>query len=90
MEKNSGQEFMRNTYYDRTSLPPQQQGLPQPPLELPLPEGKQLLSLKASGELKMPELDLRTAVEQRRTIRGYAQSARPSMRPPTCCGLRRG
>ena len=74
MEKNSGQEFMRASRYYKTSIPPQQQGLPQPPLELPLPEGAQLLTLKAPGDLHVPALDLRTAVEQRRTIRGYAQS----------------
>ena len=73
MQKNSGHEFMMKTRYEFLSPTPQGEGkIPQPALELPLPEGAQLIALPAHEQIKMPGVDLRTAVESRRTIRNYA------------------
>ncbi len=73
MDKNSGQEFMVNTRYENLSPTPQEGGVvPQPPLELPLPEGAALISLPPHETISVPHMDLRSAVEGRRTIRKYA------------------
>ncbi len=76
MKNNSGHEFMVRTRYPNISPSPQNGGLiPQPPLELPLPEGQPLIALPPAAELKVPGMDVREAVETRRTLRKYAQTA---------------
>lgn len=73
MDKNTGQEFMVNTRYEHLSPTPQEGGvIPQPPLELPLPEGAELISLPRQEFIGVQPMDLRSAVEARRTIRKYA------------------
>lgn len=73
MEKNSGQEFMLKTRYENLSPTPQESGLvPQPALELPLPDGAELIPLPAQETINLPTTDLRTAIESRRTIRKYS------------------
>ena len=52
---------------------PQDLGLPQPPLELPLTNDAALIALPAPGELNIPDLDLRAAIERRRTLRRYKE-----------------
>ncbi len=75
--KNSGQEFMRQTYYQNTTDPsPQESGMvPQPPLELPLPEGATLIPLVSREQMTVPPMDLRTAIEDRRTVRQYSPAS---------------
>lgn len=76
MKTNSGQEFMLNTRYEHLSPTPQEGGrIPQPPLELPLLEGSELITLPAQETLNLPAIDLRAAIEARRTIRKYADEA---------------
>ncbi len=72
--KNSGQEFMQITRYPNVTHPtPQETGtVPQPPLELPIPEGAALISLVSREEIQVPPMDVRTAVEARRSLRKYA------------------
>ncbi len=74
--KNSGHEFMVNTYYRNATTPtPQESGqVPQPSLELPLPEGAVLIPLTSKDQIEVPAMDVRTAIEARRTIRQYAQT----------------
>ena len=73
MKKNSGQEFMVRTRYSHISTSPQNEGvIPQPPLELPLPEGKPLIELPGAADILVPSMDLRSAIEARRTVRKYA------------------
>ncbi|HNR02928.1 MAG TPA: SagB/ThcOx family dehydrogenase [Anaerolineaceae bacterium] len=75
MKNNTGHEFMLKTRYINISPSPQDGGVvPQPPLELPLPEGAVLQPLPRPGELVVPAMDLRTAIETRRTIRAYAET----------------
>jgi SagB-type dehydrogenase family enzyme len=71
MSKGIGQEFMDKTRYEEMGKSLQQQGLPQPPLELPYPEGVELIPLPTPSEVKIPALDLRTAIERRKTVRKY-------------------
>lgn len=75
MKFNSGQEFMIKTRYANISTSPQNSGdVPQPPLELPIPEGAKLIDLPKAAEITLPGIDLRTAIEARRTVRAYAET----------------
>ena len=66
---------MLKTRYENLSPSPQQEGvIPQPPLELPLPEGKELIALPPHAEITVPPMDVRIAIETRRTIRRYAET----------------
>jgi SagB-type dehydrogenase family enzyme len=73
MPTSIGPEFMRLTRYPHLSPSAQDQGLPQPPLELPCPPGAQLIPLPSPQEIDVPPLDLRAAIEQRRSLRKYAE-----------------
>ena len=74
MKNNSGHEFMLQTRYENLSPSPQNGGvIPQPPLEIPVPSGVVLIPLPKPSELTVPAMDLRTAIEQRRTIRAYRE-----------------
>lgn len=75
MQKNSGYDFMINTRYANISPSPQNSGMvPQPPLELPLPEGAALIPLPRPADFSVPVMDLRVAIEARRTVRAYSES----------------
>ena len=75
MQNNSGHEFMVKTRYKNISPSPQNSGLvPQPPLELPIPEGEPLITLPQLTEITVPAMDLRDAIEQRRTVRAYSDT----------------
>jgi SagB-type dehydrogenase family enzyme len=73
--KATGNNFMRETYYGQVSDSPQDQGLPQPPLELPIPPDAVLIPLPAPQELTIPQIDLQTAIERRRSLRRYKEQA---------------
>jgi SagB-type dehydrogenase family enzyme len=51
---------------------PQQQGLPQPPLQLDPPRDARWIGLPRPTETKFPALDLRKAIEQRVSVRQYS------------------
>ncbi len=73
IQPNSGQAFMVHSRYEHLSPSPQDGGkIPQPPLETPRPPGVAIV-LKPQVELDLPAMDLRQAVEARRTIRKYAE-----------------
>jgi SagB-type dehydrogenase family enzyme len=66
---------MVNTRYANISPSPQNSGnVPQPPLELPLPEDAALIPLPRPAEFSVPVMDLRAAIEARRTIRAYSET----------------
>jgi SagB-type dehydrogenase family enzyme len=69
-----GAEFMERTKYRYLSPSDQQRGLPQPPLELQQEDGGSVLDLPAIASLSIPPMDLRTAIERRRSIRSYARA----------------
>ena len=68
-------DFMKGTYAENCSMSPEEAKVPQPPLELPIPPDAELIPLPAPKGLKMPEMDLRTVVEQRRSLRRYKTQA---------------
>jgi SagB-type dehydrogenase family enzyme len=66
---------MVNTRYANISPSPQNSGnVPQPPLELPLPEDAALIPLPRPAEFSVPVMDLRAAIEARRTVRAYSET----------------
>lgn len=75
MKESIGQEFMQKTRYPYLPVAPQDSGVPQPPLELPYPEGSKLTHLPFVTELAMPAMDVRTAIENRKTVRSYQNQA---------------
>jgi SagB-type dehydrogenase family enzyme len=68
-----GKEFLKQTSYQDFSRTGRRLGDPQPPLELPY-DTTQLIPLPAVDTIDVPPLDLRTAIERRRSIRAYAQT----------------
>ena len=67
-----GQEFMEKTKYQYLGKSDQDQGLPQPPLELGCPEDAVLINLPRIEQIKVKSSDLATAMAQRRTVRKYS------------------
>ncbi len=67
-----GPEFMRETQLKALDPSAESQGLPLPPLELPFPEDAPNIPLPKPDTIQVPEMSLRQAVEQRRTLRRYA------------------
>lgn len=75
MAENIGQEFMQKTRYPEVSDSPQEGGvIPQPPLELPVPVGAESITLPKPADFTVPSMDLRRAIETRRTVRNYADT----------------
>ena len=70
-----GKDFMRRTRYPHLTLSPQKQGVPQPPLQSPIPEGAARIVLPGPGNLVVPPMDLRTAIETRTSVRRYTGEA---------------
>ncbi|MFZ0005191.1 MAG: SagB/ThcOx family dehydrogenase [Methanoregula sp.] len=67
----AGQEFMERTKYRFLDRSDQEKGLPQPPLELPKNPGKPVIDLPKPTDLVIPPIDLRMAIERRRSVRSY-------------------
>jgi SagB-type dehydrogenase family enzyme len=72
MRKTIGQEFMKQTYPQYLGISPQAEGVPQPPLELAIPANAHLIPLPPAHEIQTAPLDLRSAMEERRSIRQYS------------------
>jgi SagB-type dehydrogenase family enzyme len=68
----TGQEFMEKTKYRYIGRSDQQKGLPQPTLELPPDPGRPLIDLPPPVSPAIPPIDLRIAIERRRSCRHYA------------------
>jgi SagB-type dehydrogenase family enzyme len=76
--QNIGEEFMEKTQHQHMGPSLQSQGVPQPPLENPIPNGKPVIDLppaQPAGSLDIPAIDLRRAIEQRHSVRSYRQEA---------------
>jgi SagB-type dehydrogenase family enzyme len=71
--KSIGRDFMRLTRYSEISQTPQNQGIPQPPLELPYPADAPLVVLPDPNRVEIPALDLRDAIAGRETCRRYRE-----------------
>jgi SagB-type dehydrogenase family enzyme len=68
-----GAEFMERTKYRYIPPSDQERGIPQPSLEFPADAEKRILPLADPGSIAIPPLDLRTAIERRRSVRSYVK-----------------
>ncbi|MDD4903983.1 MAG: SagB/ThcOx family dehydrogenase [Candidatus Bipolaricaulis sp.] len=69
-----GQEFMESTRYRAMGPSDQEKGVPQPPLELPVPEGAlKLIDLPAPRDLALGRASLREVMDARRSLRKYSE-----------------
>jgi SagB-type dehydrogenase family enzyme len=66
-----GRTFMEMTRYEHLSPSDQHRGLPAPPLDKPFPPDGPFVHLPLPGDIAVPPLDLRDAIEHRRSIRRY-------------------
>jgi len=76
MTETIGERFMRETSYDTEDMAPsdQQKGVPQPPLQAPWDPAHPRLALPAPGAISVPSMDLRAAIEGRRSVRSYSDT----------------
>ena len=72
---NFGQEFLRKSRLSALEPSHELQKMPQPPLELPIPADAKLIALPAPAAIQVPSIDLRTAIERRRSLRSYREEA---------------
>jgi SagB-type dehydrogenase domain len=71
----AGREFMERTKYRYLGRSDQEKGLPQPPLELPADPALPVIDLIPPEKIRIPPLDLRTAIERRHSVRSYEREA---------------
>lgn len=69
----TGPEFMEKTKYRYLKRSDQDRGLPQPPLEQPVEKNRPVTGLPRPDAITIPPIDLRAAIERRRSIRSYAR-----------------
>jgi SagB-type dehydrogenase family enzyme len=69
-----GREFIKKTKYEYLDPSAQSRGRPQPPLELQRYKEGELIELPAPETLSIPGIDLRKAIEERRSVRRYSHS----------------
>lgn len=68
-----GIDFFEKTKYANLTAPAQQTGIPQPPLEQPVPGDVSVITLPVPSSISIPPMDVRTAIETRTTLRKYSQ-----------------
>ena len=68
-----GREFMEKTKYQHLAPSHQDLGLPQPPLQVAVPADAVFIELPPIEQIKVKEMDLRTAMAARRSRRKYAR-----------------
>jgi SagB-type dehydrogenase family enzyme len=75
MVQGIGHQFMKETQYQYLGASDQRKGLPQPPLELDYEAAQLVKDLPAPSDLPAYQISLRSAVENRRSVRRYAEQA---------------
>ena len=71
----TGRIFMEMTRYKHLSRADQNRGLPAPPLEQPAVQDGKLFSLPTPSGISVPPMEMRSAIESRRSIRQYSGEA---------------
>jgi SagB-type dehydrogenase family enzyme len=71
----AGQQFMCESRLECLGPSEQEQGLPQPPLELPYTGETAPIQLPHPAELDLGHVDLRAAIEGRKTLRRYSDQS---------------
>jgi len=72
MKNNIGKEFIEMTKYQNLGIYPQKQGVPMPPMELPLKGGEEMIDLPGGKELDLSDTDLSDLIDKRQSLRKYA------------------
>lgn len=67
-----GQEFMEKTHFENLEPSDQMAGIPHPPLQRAYDGSGEVIDLPDPGEISVSALDIREAIERRRSIRQYA------------------
>lgn len=75
MSRGIGKEFMEKTKYQYLEESDQDKGLPQPPLELGYDPNVGLINLPSAENIKVKNVDLREAIENRKSLRKYADQS---------------
>ena len=73
MDETIGQEFMRRTQPFYVNQTDQMAGKTQPPLEVEVQENAALIPLPAAENIHFPVMNVRTAIDNRVSIRRYAE-----------------
>ncbi len=72
----AGQAFMESTRYRAMGPSDQKKGIPQPPLELPAPQGAlKLVDLPVPTDRTLGQASLREVVDARRSLRTYSEQS---------------
>lgn len=74
MTDSIGRQFMSQTRYRFLQPSDQNKGLPQPSLQLDYDHGRRLIELPEPAALQVGSVDLRQAIEARRSVRRYART----------------
>jgi len=74
MENNIGKEFMEMTKYKNLGVYPQKQGVPMPPIELPVDGSQELIDLPSGKDLQIGKIDFANLIEKRKSLRKYADA----------------
>jgi SagB-type dehydrogenase family enzyme len=69
-----GREFIKKTQYEHLDPADQSRGRRQPPLELEIHKGGELIELPAPESLHIRGVDLREAIERRSSVRRYSRT----------------
>lgn len=72
MSSSIGHDFYEKSKPQYAEPSQQTQGLPQPPLELDYPPASPLIALPEADQVQIQAMDLRTAIEDRITVRHYS------------------
>ncbi|ABR47836.1 nitroreductase [Alkaliphilus metalliredigens QYMF] len=75
MTKNIGKEFMKYTKYEYLVPSDQEKELPQPPLENAYEGSEDKINLPSPDKIKVGEIDLKKAMEVRKSLRKYSQKS---------------
>jgi SagB-type dehydrogenase family enzyme len=75
MAQGIGHQFMKETRYQYLGASDQRKGLPQPPLELDYEASQPGIDLPAPLDLPAYQISLTSAIENRRSVRRYAEQA---------------
>jgi SagB-type dehydrogenase family enzyme len=69
--RRTGIDFMKQTRFGNFEASGQMIGLPQPPLEVPYTKDGMIIDLPVPESIRVPDLDLRDAIEERESVRQY-------------------
>ncbi|MHA1463163.1 MAG: SagB/ThcOx family dehydrogenase [Candidatus Heimdallarchaeota archaeon] len=72
MTKHIGHIFMEMTKYKHLSESDQRKRVSHPPIELDYDKSKKIIDLPKPDKINIPEIDLRKAIEARKSVRKYA------------------